>query len=99
MITKCRFCEFRRETPLSVAMLELLQEELPEEDFLLWLERLVASTGNKDWDGVKVHMGRMHKADAYYGMWPDTFFSDDETIMVDKIKWPEPPSRALQRLA
>ena len=87
MISKCRFCDFKRETELPPNILSILaQPDLPAEDMALWAERMYKVTGFYDWNGVKVHMGRMHKGDAYYGMWPDTSFSKTEKEIINDSK-------------
>jgi hypothetical protein len=83
MITKCRFCEYHKETELSKPIIKVLFDtELPHEDWILWMQRLVQTHGTKDWNGVKIHMGRMHKDQTYYGIWPETELSNKEHQLI-----------------
>lgn len=86
MITKCRFCDYQKETPLPEAILTILaSDDLASEDYVLWFQRLIAVHSTHDWNGVKVHMGRMHKGLTYYGIWPDMDYSDIERPLVTKF--------------
>lgn len=87
MFTKCRFCPYRVETPLSGAILRvLIDEDLPEEDFRPWVRRLIVTAGHKGWNSVKIHMGMKHKLDTYKGIWPDLEFSDMERAILTNHK-------------
>jgi hypothetical protein len=66
MVTKCRFCNYSKETKLSRAILSVIADkELPEEDYMIWIERLIKHHGLKDYTSVKIHMGIKHKEDTY----------------------------------
>ena len=80
MITKCRFCDYQSvDEPLSIPILEVLTEkDMPQEDYVLWMKRLLKGLSLKSYSGVKIHMGRMHKDEAYYMMSPDHIFNKAE---------------------
>lgn len=84
MITKCRFCDYERSTPFSLDILRVAISTDIEEDMALWMKRLIKTHGIKDWASVKIHMGRMHKENAYAGMWPDCEFSPEEKAVINK---------------
>lgn len=86
MITKCHFCDYHKETPLPEAILTVLaSDDLATEDYILWFQRLMAVHSTHDWNGVKVHMGRMHKELTYVGIWPDMDYSENERPLVAKF--------------
>jgi hypothetical protein len=83
MITKCQFCNYQKETPLSLIILEVASDNtLPEEDKILWIQRLVKVSGNADWSGVKIHMGMKHKDETYSGIWPECQWSEEEINVI-----------------
>lgn len=87
MITKCRFCDYSKETPLSLAILEVMVKLLEEgniEDFNLWAKRAVKLSDIKDWDSVKIHMGMKHKGETYKGIWPNAEFSEEENEVINQ---------------
>jgi hypothetical protein len=85
MITKCQFCDYYKDTPLSLIILEVASDpELPEEDKMLWIKRLAESSGTVDWNGVKIHMGKMHKDKTYFGIWPITIWSEEEVNLIER---------------
>jgi hypothetical protein len=86
MLTKCRFCEFSRDTPLSKPILKVLTEEdLATEDLILWFHRLMKAHSFGSYNGIKVHMGRMHKEEAYYGIQPRIEYDDWERDQINAI--------------
>lgn len=79
MITKCWFCNYTKESPLSLDILRIFNDpNLPEEDSALWQERIVEVHGTHDWNSVKIHMGIKHKAQTYKDIWPNCSFSEEE---------------------
>lgn len=85
MKVKCRFCEFSRPQKFSRDIVEVIADpSTPQEDRYLWQKRFAMTSGTRGWNGVKVHMGRMHKEDAYYGMWPDVIYTEDEIELMKK---------------
>lgn len=79
MITRCRFCSFQKESPLSRDILELLvSDDLPPEDYLLWLKRLITQFGNQDYHSIQDHMEVRHPDFVYRGILPDNDYSDWE---------------------
>lgn len=85
MITKCRFCDYQKSTPLSIPILEIMvEEDLPMEDWLLWCRRMVETVGIKDYNSVKIHMGIKHKKDVYKYMSPDAEFEPFELVIINK---------------
>jgi hypothetical protein len=64
----------------------MTNEDMATEDLILWFQRMMAEHGTHDWNSVKIHMGRMHKGDAYYGMWPEsTFSSEHEEHLITQV--------------
>lgn len=85
MVTKCRFCDFYRETKLSRKILNKLAEpDLPEEDYMLFMERLVKGSTLKDYTSVKIHMGMKHKEDTYKYISPITLLDPIELKIIGK---------------
>lgn len=79
MILKCLWCDYQKEKPLSQAILNILAEEdLPQEDYNLWLERLVVDNGSKNYASVKIHMGKMHKESHFKFCAPEIILSPEE---------------------
>lgn len=86
MVFKCRVCDFRRETLLPYNITNMLAtQDMPTEDFMLWLQRMIMETGTSGFNAVKIHMGRMHKDFVYYGIWPTMFYSESEKEVMDLI--------------
>lgn len=86
MITKCRFCDYSRETPLSIPILEqvmLAEKQNNYEDQVLWMERLFKTAGFKDYNSVKIHMGIKHKEDTYKYISPNNSFSKAEAAVIN----------------
>lgn len=88
MIIKCCFCNYRKEATLNEDMLAILSEEdLPTEDFLLWMKRIFRANIFNVLNGVKIHMGRAHKDQTYFGIMPDFELSpNDNNILSKAIK-------------
>ena len=85
MILKCQFCDFHRERPLNKELLAKLGEpDLPHEDYLLFVDRMMRESDSNAYWGVKVHMGRMHKADSYYGIVPEISMTDEEREIINQ---------------
>lgn len=63
MKTICPYCWYQKpDRPLSDPILRVISEpDLPLEDYMLWVERQVKMFDLRDWHGVQVHIGRMHK--------------------------------------
>lgn len=91
MIYKCRIhtCNFRREIPLDINILTQItqKKDMPIEDYFLYMQKLFTESGSKGWSGVKIHMGRMHKDDAYYGIWPELEYSDGEKVLMESFEY------------
>lgn len=85
MIYKCRFCEFSKEEKLSHNILKVLSDkELPHEDYMLWLRRLIDNNKNfKNYNGVKIHMGMKHKKDTYKYISPEIQFDKAESKIIN----------------
>lgn len=88
MIYKCRFCDFSRKAEMSLDGLKgyaKLGEDSPIEDIALWMERAHGPADN--WfgalNGVKVHMGRMHKEETEYGLMPEMKLEDHERAILE----------------
>lgn len=82
----CRFCDFYRVQELSKPILDVIESpEMPAEDIMIWTERLIKQGGTKAWSGVKVHMGRMHKDETYYGIWPELIYSEEEMRVFNSV--------------
>lgn len=63
MITRCPYCWYAKpDRPLDEAILRRLAEtDLPVEDYMLLIKQQVEKLSLKDYHGVQVHIGRMHK--------------------------------------
>ena len=63
MVLKCPHCQFEKpDVPVGKNILKVLADpQLPLEDYLLWIERLVTMYGISAYQGVKIHIGIMHK--------------------------------------
>lgn len=84
MVTKCRFCSFSRETKLDRKILnKIADKETPEEDYYIWLERLLKKAGLKDYISVKIHMGMKHKEDTYKYISPINLLDPIEKKIID----------------
>ena len=84
MITKCRFCDYQKEESLSIPILKTLTDkELPEEDWILWVRRLVETNGYKSYNSVKIHIGMKHKEDTYKYISPVHIFSEAEKKIIN----------------
>lgn len=83
MISKCQFCDYQRETPLNTNILYLMQD-VPGEDYMLWIERLLKDNGLRDYNSVKIHMGRMHKEQTYKYIQPYHILDDTERELINK---------------
>lgn len=84
MILKCRFCEYSKQENLSHDILKILADpELPTEDYMLWMDRLMKTNGLSAYRSVKVHMGRMHKDDTYMYISPDMALSTGELAIIN----------------
>lgn len=84
MITKCRFCEYSKESKLSHDILRVIvSNDLPEEDYFLWVRRLVATLGNRDYNSVKIHMGIKHPTETYKYISPATICDEEEKAIIN----------------
>lgn len=85
MITKCNYCEYHKETDAPENLLRLsAKEDQPEEDKLLWIDRLVRTMGYKDFDSVKIHMGMKHKGQFSKGERPTTIWTARELEIISE---------------
>ena len=80
MTFKCPYCSYTKpDRPLSRPILELMNKpDLPDEDYALWLERLIMTHGFTDYHGVKIHMGHIHKDMTYKYDSPEFIFNPIE---------------------
>jgi len=84
MIVKCLFCEYQKEANLSENILKVLADKnLPNEDYSLWVQRLFRTSIFNVLNGVKIHMGRMHKDKTCFGIMPqfDLSVRDNDILM------------------
>ena len=64
MITKCPYCEYTKpDKPLSQSIVALVMETVKNhEDYPLYMNWLIKDQNDMSaYNGVKVHIGRMHK--------------------------------------
>lgn len=87
MIIKCPFCEYSKpDEPLNIDIIKILHEEdLPTEDYMLWIERLLKGHGIKSYNGVKIHIGRKHKELAYKYISPRYVLSKAEKEAINEV--------------
>ena len=65
MITKCPYCDYsypNQVIPMPM-LLDASRPDLPQEDFMLYMERIIRYNGLNHYAGVKVHIGRKHKGE------------------------------------
>jgi len=88
MITKCLFCSYNKSTPLSKPILNiLLDKNTPEEDYNLWLKRMLKNHGYRDYLSVKIHMGMKHKKEVYKYIAPDIELEDwEKELFLNSVK-------------
>lgn len=86
MIVKCQFCEYQREQKLSLDILRVLAEpDLPEEDYLLWMLRLVKHSGLTSYNSVKIHMGRKHQDKTFKYIQPAYELNTNEAKIISSL--------------
>lgn len=63
MLTRCPYCWYAKpDSPLDETLLRRLTEtDLPIEDYMLLIKQQVEKFDLKDYHGVQIHIGRMHK--------------------------------------
>lgn len=86
MVTKCKFCDFSYTAELDIDLLKKAARACNRqivEDMVLFMGKLFKDGYYHDYNGVKIHMGKMHKDDNYYGISPDYEFSDFEKQIID----------------
>ena len=85
MITKCRFCDYQKATPLDLGILAKVSDiNIPLEDYHLYMRELVSDI--RDYNSVKIHMGRMHKAQTYKYIMPESIFEPKEKEVMDSAE-------------
>jgi hypothetical protein len=58
-------------------------KDAPAEDYLIWMQRLIADSGLSDYNSVKIHMGMKHKDETYKYISPVTILDDAERAYID----------------
>lgn len=62
MTINCPYCVYCKNKPLPEFILTILSDpDLPSEDYILWMSRMMKQVGFNSYASVKVHIGRMHK--------------------------------------
>jgi hypothetical protein len=84
MISKCQFCDYQKESNFDDSILKKIAEpNIPVEDYMLFMERLVDKFGIKDWTSIKIHMGIKHKGKTFKYISPILILSDSERELIN----------------
>lgn len=64
MTMRCPYCEYEYVIMPPLSILAVLGDpELPQEDYMLWMERFIKSIGIKEYQGMLIHEGIKHKGE------------------------------------
>lgn len=84
MKLNCLYCDYGYEVSAPQNIMRILSDpDLPIEDYMLWMDRFVKTIGFKEYNGMLIHTGMMHRGKP---KGHNIIFTEEERSIIENDK-------------